>query len=121
MLRGLFLIKHVMRYISSYWMHISLFPKAVIKEIFVICRNFLWFGKSTGRMNLVACKVVFSGRDVGGLGCKELGLFNKTSILSQVWDLCLGNFQIVVFKSLHAEEERERPLYRKLVMFVYIS
>ncbi|KAL9690876.1 hypothetical protein QQ045_011288 [Rhodiola kirilowii] len=84
----LVLVKHVLSSISSYWMRVLLFPKFVIKKVTAICRNFLWSGASSSNKNLVAWKAVTKPKDEGGLGIKNLIIFNKALLLKQVWDLC---------------------------------
>ncbi|KAL9689125.1 hypothetical protein QQ045_033557 [Rhodiola kirilowii] len=85
----LVLIKHVLSTISSYWMRVLLFPKNVLRKISAICRNFLWSGSSSGKRNLVAWKRVTKSKEQGGLGVKNVFVFNKALMLKQVWDLCL--------------------------------
>ncbi|KAL9662481.1 hypothetical protein QQ045_027314 [Rhodiola kirilowii] len=87
----LFLIKHVLSAIGSYWMRVMVFPKCVIKKISAICRNFLWSGAVAGKRNLVAwtevCKPKAVGGGGGGLGLLNLSLFNKSLLLGQLWDV----------------------------------
>ncbi|KAL9687736.1 hypothetical protein QQ045_032143 [Rhodiola kirilowii] len=85
----LVLVKHVLSTISSYWMRVLLFPKFVLKKVAAICRNFLWSGTSVGKRNLVAWKRVTRSKDEGGLGIKNIFIFNKALLLKQIWDLCL--------------------------------
>ncbi|KAL9688359.1 hypothetical protein QQ045_032780 [Rhodiola kirilowii] len=85
----LVLIKHVLSTISSYWMRVLLFPKIVLKKISAICRNFLWFGASSGKKNLVSWKTVTKSKEQGGLGIKNVAVFKKALMLKQIWDLCL--------------------------------
>ncbi|XP_058772096.1 uncharacterized protein LOC131645922 [Vicia villosa] len=48
------LIKSTMMTITGYWMQVFPLHKSVIKRIDIICKNFLWFGKATGRKALVS-------------------------------------------------------------------
>ncbi|KAL9661586.1 hypothetical protein QQ045_026410 [Rhodiola kirilowii] len=85
----LVLIKHVLSTIGSYWMRVLIFPKAVIRKIAPICKNFLWSGKSEGRRSLVSWKDVCRPKEVGGLGVKDLSVYNKAMSLGQIWDVLL--------------------------------
>ncbi|KAL9675480.1 hypothetical protein QQ045_003682 [Rhodiola kirilowii] len=85
----LVLVKHVLSAIGSYWMRVLCFPKKVIKKITAICRNFLWSGNSVGKRSLVSWNDVCRPKVSGGLGVKDLGVFNKAIGLGQIWDLLL--------------------------------
>ncbi|KAL9683620.1 hypothetical protein QQ045_015445 [Rhodiola kirilowii] len=73
----LVLVKHVLSSICSYWIRVLIFPKAVLKKIIAICRNFLWSEASEGKRNLVAWRVVCQPKECGGLGIKNLWQNNK--------------------------------------------
>ncbi|KAL9687097.1 hypothetical protein QQ045_031493 [Rhodiola kirilowii] len=70
-------------------MRVILFPKGVLKKVPAICRNFLWSGAASGKRNLVAWKEVCKPKMLGGLGLKNLCLYNKTLLLGQIWDILL--------------------------------
>ncbi|KAL9672123.1 hypothetical protein QQ045_028371 [Rhodiola kirilowii] len=67
----------------------ALFSEEGDKKITAICRNFLWSGNSVGKRNLVSWKDVCRPKVFGGLGVKDIGVFNKPIGLGQIWDLLL--------------------------------
>ncbi|CAM8908224.1 unnamed protein product [Rhodiola kirilowii] len=85
----LVLVKHVLSAIGSYWMRVLCFPKKVLNKITAICRKFLWSGNSVGKRSWVSWKDVCRPKVFGGLGVKDLGVFNKAIGLGQIWDVLL--------------------------------
>ncbi|KAL9667139.1 hypothetical protein QQ045_001488 [Rhodiola kirilowii] len=85
----LVLVKHVLSMISSYWMRVLPLPKVVLKKLNTICRSYLWAGLPSSKKSLIAWITVCLSKDHGGLGVKNLLIFNKALLLGQVWDLCL--------------------------------
>ncbi|KAL9686789.1 hypothetical protein QQ045_031182 [Rhodiola kirilowii] len=61
---------------------------SVLKKIITVCRSFLWTGNVMGNKSLIAWNQVCQNQSDGGLGIKNLGLFNVALNLLQFWDIC---------------------------------
>lgn len=77
------LIQSVLHGVKCYWMSILPFPKAVIKKIYSTCRNFLWSSKH----HPVAWKLVCSPNECGGLGLRNLKIWNKALLSRILWNI----------------------------------
>ncbi|XP_050890092.1 uncharacterized protein LOC127095448 [Lathyrus oleraceus] len=62
-------------------------PKKIIKQIETICRNFLWYGKATGRKAYVSWEKICEPKNVGGLNIKDLNVWNNLTLLKLWWNL----------------------------------
>lgn len=82
------LIKVVLFGIQSYWtMHLFL-PMKIIKEIQTLCAKFLWGSSHTSTAaSKVSWKDCCLPKLEGGLGIRDIGEWNKASILYQLWRL----------------------------------
>ena len=82
------LINSVLTSIHVYWASIFKIPIATIREIEMICRNFLW---ANGEVVRGKAKVKWS--DVckpkinGGLGIKDLRFWNDALLIKHIWNL----------------------------------
>ncbi|XP_074288589.1 uncharacterized protein LOC141613746 [Silene latifolia] len=71
------LIKSVLSNLHNYWARIFILPKAVLNQIDALCRAFLWHGQENKETpTLVSWKQVCKPRRKGGLGLKNLQLWN---------------------------------------------
>lgn len=62
---------------ETYWARHFVLPNGVIKEVNSICSRFFWKNEADGKYNArVACKVVCTPKSEGGLGLKDLSLYN---------------------------------------------
>ncbi|KAL9662864.1 hypothetical protein QQ045_027699 [Rhodiola kirilowii] len=111
----LVLVKHVLSSICSYWMRVILFPKFVLKRVSAICRSFLWSGMSAGKRNLVAWKTVTKTKEEGGLGIKNIFIFNRALMLKQVWDLCL-NKEALWIRWMHSYFFKDKSIWEMIEM-----
>ena len=69
-------------------MQTVLIPKAVLKELEKLSRNFLWGKGDEGRrMHLIAWEKIKRNRDTGGLGIRDLHLQNKAFIMKLCWGI----------------------------------
>ncbi|XP_016481751.1 uncharacterized protein LOC107802712 [Nicotiana tabacum] len=85
---GVQLIKSVIFGMQTYWAQIFILPKKIMKLIETICRTFLWTGTSaTSRKALRAWDKVCQLKASKGLNTINMGLWNKTTILKQLWAL----------------------------------
>lgn len=82
------LIKVVLFGIQSYWtLHLFL-PVRIIKEIQSLCAKFLWGSSHTSSAaHKVSWKDCCLPKNEGGLGIRDMGEWNKASILYQFWRL----------------------------------
>lgn len=63
-------------------------PKGCIKKIESLCTQFLWGGTETKRcVAKVSWKTVCLPRKEGGLGLRDIGLWNKNLCLKLIWNL----------------------------------
>ncbi|CAK8537034.1 unnamed protein product [Lathyrus sativus] len=82
------LAKSVLEAIPIYPMMTNLLPKACIKEIQKMQRNFIW-GDTTSSKKLhdVNWNIVTTLKDHDGLGLKDLGAMNAVCIMKLSWKL----------------------------------
>ncbi|CAI8592592.1 unnamed protein product [Vicia faba] len=63
--------------------------KAVSKRIDVVCRTFVWTGKTdASKKSPVAWSKVCSPSKQGGLGLKNLVVWNQVTLLKCLWNIC---------------------------------
>lgn len=71
-----------------YWSSTFILPKSVINEAEQIYRGFLWGSfDEKKRPALVAWESACVPKKYGGLGLKQMGLWNTASLGKQVWAL----------------------------------
>lgn len=100
------LVQSVLMSMHIYWCSAFIIPKGVIADVERICRGYLW--GSTDERNkpaLVAWESVCVPKKYGGLGLKQMGLWNTASLGKQVW--ALG--------------QREESLWVKWISSVYLK
>lgn len=89
------LIDSVLNSMVHYWMFVFVLPKRVIKAVESICSIYLWNG---GLEHTHAAKVswkhVCMPRTEGGLGSKDLSIWNLTSIARQIWLLFRNSWSL---------------------------
>nr|GEU47494.1 hypothetical protein [Tanacetum cinerariifolium] len=82
------LIASVLESIHVYWSSVFLLPQTVINEINKILKGFMWsqdeFEKGKAK---VAWKNICRPKSQGGLGLKDLGVWNKAMIAKLLWHL----------------------------------
>ncbi|KAJ9562241.1 hypothetical protein OSB04_007401 [Centaurea solstitialis] len=82
------LVISVLQSLQLYWMAIFVFPSSVLHELEVLFRAFLWSqGESIQGKCRVAWDIVCRSRDCGGLGIKNLTLWNRALIAKNLWDI----------------------------------
>ncbi|XP_074318519.1 uncharacterized protein LOC141655332 [Silene latifolia] len=80
------LIKAVLSNIHSYWARIFILPKTVIKKIEGLCRNYLWHGTDNKETPaLVSWDQICHKKKHGGLGLRDLHVWNVAAIGKYVW------------------------------------
>lgn len=82
----LLLIKTVIGGITNFWCSSFMLPSACIKRIESPCGQFLWKGNLEGGHSArVSWEVVTKPKECGGLGVKNLRLWNKACCLKLIW------------------------------------
>ncbi|XP_074321773.1 uncharacterized protein LOC141658950 [Silene latifolia] len=80
------LINSVLTSLHSYWASMFLIPNGIMNKIGAICRNFLWSGKdSYQRSPNVSWDRCCSPKDEGGLGIKDLKIWNRALLGKYIW------------------------------------
>ncbi|XP_074315473.1 uncharacterized protein LOC141651673 [Silene latifolia] len=80
------LIKAVLTTLHRYWGRIFILPKTVIGRIEAVCRAYLWHGTDQNESPaLVSWEQVRKPKKQGGLGFKDLHLWNVASISKYAW------------------------------------
>ncbi|XP_058784180.1 uncharacterized protein LOC131658948 [Vicia villosa] len=83
------LVRSVIGSIAQYWMLNFPLPKSVLKQIDIICRTFVWTGKSeASRKSPVAWHKVCSPCKQGGLGLINITIWNQVTLLKCLWNIC---------------------------------
>lgn len=63
-------------------------PKVVIKEVDKRCRNFLWKGNAEASFKgTVARDCICKPKQEGGLGIKDIFIWNKATAGRQIWEI----------------------------------
>lgn len=82
----LLLIKTVIAGITNFWCSTFLLPKACIKRINSLCGLFLWKGRLDSHHSAkVSWEVVTTEKANGGLGIKNLAIWNKACAMKLIW------------------------------------
>ena len=88
--------------ICVYWSQMFLFSKAVLKRINAICRAFLWFGTfDCEKPGFVAWDQLCQPKTHGGLGFRNLLLWNQAAVGKQAWAIAQKQDNLWV-KWIHA-------------------
>ncbi|KAL1151536.1 hypothetical protein V6Z11_A09G048800, partial [Gossypium hirsutum] len=84
-------------------MSIFLAPKGVIEDIQAMLSRTWWSGKEKGRFwTMIQWKTLFKPKGMGGLGFRDVRLFNLALLGRQVWRL-LNNTDSLCFKVLSSK------------------
>lgn len=82
------LISSVIYGTINFWTSAFVLPKGCIAKIESLCSRFLWGGTETRKCIVkVSWKTVCLPRREGGLGLRDIGLWNKTLCLKLIWNL----------------------------------
>lgn len=86
--RGAQLVQYVLVSIHCYWSQIFLIPSAVLKKVNNVCRMFLWSCRdSDDKTSYLKWSKVCSPKKHGGLGFRDITIWNKTAIGKLVWHI----------------------------------
>ncbi|GJV95654.1 hypothetical protein Tco_1547231 [Tanacetum coccineum] len=82
------LIASILESIQVYWCTVFLLPKIVLKEINNLLMGFLWCnGKLSRGKAKIAWKKICKPKTHGGLGLKDLELWNKALLVKHIWNI----------------------------------
>ena len=82
------LINSVLMGITSYWCQIFVIPKRVINIVNSICRSYLWFGVAhSPKPENINWKTICTPKKVGGLGIRNIHLWNQTAVGKIAWHI----------------------------------
>ena len=80
------LVNSVLMSICVYWSQMFLLPSAILKKINAVCRSFLWFGTyDDSRPGAVAWDNLCQPKAQGGLGFRNILIWNQAAVGKQVW------------------------------------
>lgn len=82
------LINSVIFHIQVYWSSVMVLPVSILKKIESLCLNFLWQGQEEKKaMALVSWQQICLPRHEGGLGVKQIKVWNKAALGKHIWNL----------------------------------
>uniref|UniRef100_A0A1U7YVC8 Uncharacterized protein LOC104248562 n=1 Tax=Nicotiana sylvestris TaxID=4096 RepID=A0A1U7YVC8_NICSY len=80
------LLKSVIFEMQTYWAHVFLVPKKILKLIISACRTFLWTGRGEpSRRALIAWDIVCIPFSAGGLNVLDIHIWNKAALCKLLW------------------------------------
>ncbi|GJV62086.1 hypothetical protein Tco_1468186 [Tanacetum coccineum] len=107
----LMLVASVLESIHVYLASILLLPVGVIKDINKQINNFLWNQNDcTKGRDKVAWKNVCKFKQKGGLGLKDLGVWNKAMIVKHLWHIVIDKESLWV-KWINTEKLKGRNFW----------
>lgn len=82
------LIRSVLESLQLYWMMVFTIQSSVVQDLERLFRDFLWaHGNSSKGKARVAWDEVCRPKKMGGLGIKRLASWNRTLLVSHIWDI----------------------------------
>ena len=76
--------------IYTFWVKVFVLPKEVVNQVTKLCRNYLWSADCSYSKNpYVAWAEVCLPKTVGGIGLKNLEVWNKAWIAKLVWEIAM--------------------------------
>ncbi|GKD41134.1 RNA-directed DNA polymerase, eukaryota, reverse transcriptase zinc-binding domain protein [Tanacetum coccineum] len=106
------LIASVLNSMQNYWDSIFLLPKQVIYEIKKILKGFLWCqGELTKGKAKVSWDGVCKPKDQGGLGLKNLGVWNEVLMIKHLWNVAVKKDKLWV-KWIYMEKLKGRNVWK---------
>lgn len=91
------LIQSIIFILQSYWCRILVLPTKVIKNITQQCNSFLWKGEEGWEKGVrISWKGIFYPISKGGLGIKDMGLWNKICSMKINWKIVVKSTSLWV-------------------------
>ena len=82
-------LKSILFSIQVYWSCLFILSNIVIEKITSLLRSFLWKGSDFSYGNAkVAWDTICLPKKEGGLGVKNLEVWNRTSMVKHLWSIC---------------------------------
>ncbi|GJU57981.1 hypothetical protein Tco_1235747 [Tanacetum coccineum] len=103
----LLLIASVLESIHVYWASVFLFPKSVMNDINKLLKWFLWNQWDKAK---VAWKNICRPKSKGGLGLKDLGVWNKAMIVKHLWHI-ITNKETLWVKWINTVKLKSRSIW----------
>ncbi|GJT68149.1 RNA-directed DNA polymerase, eukaryota, reverse transcriptase zinc-binding domain protein [Tanacetum coccineum] len=105
------LIASVLSSMQNYWASVFLLPKQVIYEINKILKGFLWCqGELTKGKAKVSWEYVCKPKNQGGLGLKNLGVWNEVLMIKHLWNVASKKDTLWV-KWIYTEKLKGRSIW----------
>jgi hypothetical protein len=79
---------HPLLYSSVYWSCLFILHKAVIEEITSLLKSFLWNGSDLSYSNAKIALDTICLPKKGGLGVKNLEVWNRAAMVKHLWSIC---------------------------------
>ncbi|XP_050207380.1 uncharacterized protein LOC126656805 [Mercurialis annua] len=105
------LINSVLMSMHEFWASILILPKSVVREIQKACNRFFWTGKEEGKYNaMVSWKDISKLKKEGGLGVKDIHIWNKAAITKHIWQI-FNNPESIWVKWIKVNKLRRRSFW----------
>ncbi|KAL9668408.1 hypothetical protein QQ045_002789 [Rhodiola kirilowii] len=86
------LVKAVIQAIPVYMMAVYQFPKKVISELSKMIQQFWWAKKGNKGISWLSQNILQKKKCEGGLGFKNLSIFNEAILMKIAWRMCIENW-----------------------------
>ncbi|GKC20611.1 RNA-directed DNA polymerase, eukaryota, reverse transcriptase zinc-binding domain protein [Tanacetum coccineum] len=91
------LIASILNSMQVYWACVFLLPKTAVKDIKRILKGFLWcHGDLTRGKAMIAWKTLCKPKCQGGLGFKDLGMWNEVLLTRHIWNIAVNKESVWV-------------------------